>query len=244
MTTETTATATEKSNREVFLATSKTIIGEAVRNGSSMARIRAIRDYMREVLDGSTKETCDGLKARIVGDMFSTHEEACKAIIAFAKAKAKYDGSDCGLAMAAISEEHGIYSPTAEIWAHVAKALTESKKSSKDYGDLWRSLRAELRSVADKANGQMNEILKESGVKEKKKGGFGKKKEEEAVSVETEAITPDAMVKSVCELDIPAQLEALKLLVEAMLISGVDASQIADTVEGILVQLPAVAAAA
>ena len=244
MTTETTTTAADKSNREVFLATSKTIIGGAVRNGSNMARIRALREYMREVLDGSTKDNCDELKAKIVGEMFSTHEDAAKAIIAFAKAKAKYDGSDCGLAMAAISEEHGIYSPTAEIWAHVAKALTESKKSSKDYGDLWRSLRAELRSVAVKANGQMNEILKQNGVKEKKKGGFGKKKEEEAVSVEMEAITPDKMVTEVCKLDSEQQLEALKLLVEAMLINGVEAGQIADTVEGILVQLPAVANAA
>lgn len=242
MTTATTAAAVDKTNRELFLDHSKAIIGEAVRHGTNMSRIRALRNYMFEVLDGCTKENCDQLKAQIVGEMFSTHTDASKAILAFAKEKAKYDGNDCGEAMATIEKEHGIYSPTAEIWAHVAKQLTVAKKGQKDYVDLWRALRAELRSVADKANGQMNEILKESGVKEKKKGGFGKgKKGDDASPVETaaEPITPDKMVTAVCELDIPSQLNALKLLVESMLIQGVDADQIASCVESVLVQLPA-----
>lgn len=244
--------AAEKTTRELFLATAKTIIGEAVRNGSNMARIRALRNYMFEVLDGCTKEGADQLKAQLVGEMFSTHEEASKAIVAFAKEKAKYEGSDCGGAMAAIEKDHGIYSPTSEIWAHVAKTLTVSKKGQKDYVDLWRALRAELRSVADKANGQMNDILKEMGVKEKATGkkGFGKGKKDtpEAVAspVETapEPITPDKMVAAVCDLDIPGQLDALKLLIEAMLISGVDHDQIAAVCETTLrraYEVPAVA---
>lgn len=227
--------AAEKTTRELFLATAKTIIGEAVRNGSNMARIRALRNYMFEVLDGCTKEGADQLKAQLVGEMFSTHEEASKAIVAFAKEKAKYEGSDCGGAMAAIEKDHGIYSPTSEIWAHVAKTLTVSKKGQKDYVDLWRALRAELRSVADKANGQMNDILKEMGVKEKAtgkkgKGGFGKKNDPSPTETTPEPITPDKMVTAVAQLDTKGQLDALKLLVEAMLVKGISVEDITNTV--------------
>lgn len=243
----TTATAA-KTNQEAFLAIAKTIVSEAVKNGSNMSRLRALRGYMREVLDLATKDNCDSLKAQLVGEMFSTHDEAAAAIIAFAKEKVKFVGNDCGLAMVAIEKENGIYSPTAEIWVHVAKKLTENKIKDKDYGDLWRQLRGELRSVADKANTQMNNILKENKVKDKptgKKGGKGKGKGKgdpapaPVVSTETTPVTPDNVVTAVCKLDATKQLETLKLLVESMLIGGVKAGDIADLVEGILVQLPA-----
>ncbi len=129
-----------KTNHESFLAISKTIVGDAVKNGTNMSRLRALRGYMREVLDAATKENCDSLKASLVGEMFSTHDEASAAIITFAKEKVKFTGSTCAEAMVAIEKEKGIYSPTAEVWVHVAKKLTENKVKDKDYGDLWRQL--------------------------------------------------------------------------------------------------------
>lgn len=248
-------TTAPKTNRESFLAISKTIVSDAVKNGSNMSRLRALRGYMREVLDTATKENCDSLKARLVGEMFSTHDEASAAIIAFAKEKVKYTGSDCGEAMAAIEKEKGIYSPTAEIWVHVAKKLTESKVKDKDYGDLWRQLRAELRSVADKANGQMNTILEENKVKEKptgkkgKGGGRGGKKGEVVegtVVVSAETVDQDQLAKLFTELDNERLVAALGLLVEAMQTKGVTVDVIQDTVLEHLkdVPLPAVANAA
>lgn len=242
MNTTNAAPVAEKTNREAFLAASRSIVADAVRNGTNISKIRALRNYMFERLDGVHKDEVDTVKATIIGEMFSTHEVAGKLIVSYAKEKFKFEGTECGPAMAAISVEQGIYTPTAEIWGNLAKALTADKKSQKDYVDLWRSLRAELRCIADKANQQMNNILEELGTKEKKKGGFGKKKAE-TVSEET-PITPDKMVTEVCKLDAAQQIEALKLLVEAMLNCGISADDISDAVITKLEQFPEVPALA
>ena len=237
----TTTPVVEKTNREAFLAASRSIVADAVRNGTNISKIRALRNYMFDRLDGVHKDEVDEVKATIIGEMFSTHDAASKLIVAFAKEKAKFEGTDCGEAMAAIAVDHGIYTPTAEIWGNVAKALTHDKKNTKDYIDLWRSLRAELRCIADKANQQMNNILEELGTKEKKKGGFKKKDKDsapEASASPAETINADTLATVYTTLDNAELIAALGLLVEAMQSKGVSVDVIQDTVMDHLKDVP------
>jgi hypothetical protein len=228
---------TTATNRELFLAESTKIVNEAVRHGSSMSRIRALRNYMAERLTGSTKATADGIKASLIGEMFSTNADIAAAILIFAKEKAKYHGADCGDAMAAIAVDHGIYSATSEIWRSIAMRLTASKKTQKDYIDLVRSLRAELRSVADKANGQMNAILEEFGVKEKPTGKKGRKaaeKKAEEAKADAPAESVASPVETVVKLD--SGLTPIGQIAAWLLDGTVDLLELADLVVSAAVQ--------
>lgn len=236
----TTVTKPELSNKEAFIKAAKAIISDAVSSGTNMSRIRALRNYMAERLADVAKDEIDAVKATIIGEMFATHDVAGPAIVAFAKEKAGFKGTECGPAMAAIVVEHGIYSPTAEIWMHVAGVLTASKKNQKDYMDLRRALRAELRSVADKANNQMNALLEEMGKKDKptgKKGGRGGKSKGEVVEGTVVVSAGDATnLQNLATLFKEMTAEDLKatasILVATMLQKGLTVEQITDALEG------------
>ncbi len=100
------------------------------------------------------------------------------------------------------------------------------------------NFRAELRSVADKANGQMNAILEENKVKEKptgKKGGRGGKKGSKGEVVEgTVVVSAETANQNLASILGTMNVEELKgvasILVATMYSKGMTVKEIEDAV--------------
>lgn len=154
--------------------------------------------------------------------------------------------------------------------SYVEKRNTASSKTKKQMAPLtdetlWVSIATHMDGDAQTAGATLRsmvnklfELVNSMGWRERAlnaTSGRGKKSSPEetgkvvegTVVVQPEVTDKDKLIKNVVDLDIPGQLDALKMLIEAMLISGVEHDQIAAVCETTLrnaYEVPAVLAPA
>lgn len=207
-----TTTATAKTNKEIFVATSAKLISDAKAKGRNLTMIKALRGYMQEVLTGVPTVETDSAKARIIGEMYASDEQCANALLSFAREKAKYVGDDVPDAMVKIVEAGiGLYSQSSPLWKHLATVCLMDKKSDRDFLYLLANLTGELRYVADKANNLMNEVLVALGTKETKKGFKKTGKKADEPNAEGAQSEPAVSTETVKVADIESVIKSIQL---------------------------------
>lgn len=247
----TTAT-TSNPIRDSFIEAAAFEVNGAIGRGRRTQEMRMMIPYIEAALsEGASNDIpIEETFAFLLGEYMLSSDEYAAAFAKVVNEVKKFNaakelGADPRAFVELAKDGVGLYQKNKEGALHhvVSQALVTARGELNRRDQAWK-LQSELGCAADKFNGLMNKIATELGLKEGKKGKGGRGNKNGKPS--PEETTPDKLVNEVCNLSKEDQLKALELLVQAMLIDGIDRDDIESTVVNILLatpsQEPAVAA--